>query len=162
GKGKHGRARGFSSPSALLSSPSSQQLGCGPVLSLNRNRGLRQGAAFARLGWMAHKVNGYEAQIHKPTHIRGGSRGRGRIRQPAEASVRYTPKTLDEVRRCLGGCAGEVPVEIEHGVPVTAKTVAQLRALAAWPPGDWVLDVPVKGDQRSGVVRIEWPSYTSL
>ena len=80
----------------------------------------------------------------------------------AETTMRYTPKTLDEVRRCLGGCTGETPVEIEHGIPVTAKTVADLRALSIWPPGDWVLDVPVKGDQGSIVVRVEWPSYTSL
>jgi hypothetical protein len=32
-----------------------------------------------------------------------------------------------------------------------------LRALSGWPPGDWVLDVPVKGDQRYGAVTAEWP-----
>jgi hypothetical protein len=32
--------------------------------------------------------------------------------------------------------------------------VAELRALPAWPPGDWVLDVPVDGDQRYNVVRV--------
>jgi hypothetical protein len=56
--------------------------------------------------------------------------------------MKYTPKTLDEVRRCLGGCSGQTPVEVEDGIPVTAKTVADLRALSTWPPGDWVLDVP--------------------
>jgi hypothetical protein len=76
--------------------------------------------------------------------------------------MKYTPKTLDEVRRFLGGCSGETQVEVEDGIPVTAKTVADLRALSAWPPGDWVLDVPVKGDQRYSVVRLEWPSYTGL
>jgi hypothetical protein len=45
---------------------------------------------------------------------------------------------------------------------VTATTVADLRALSTWPPGDWVLDVAVKADQLCSVVRIEWPSYTSL
>jgi hypothetical protein len=74
----------------------------------------------------------------------------------------YTPKTLDEVRRCLGGRPGETQVEVEDGIPVTAKTVTDLRALSSWPPGDWVLDVPVKGDQRYGVVMVEWPSYTGL
>ena len=57
---------------------------------------------------------------------------------------------------------GETQVEVEDGIPVTAKTVADLRALSAWPPGDWVLDVPVKGDQRYSVVTVEWPSYTGL
>jgi hypothetical protein len=76
--------------------------------------------------------------------------------------MRHTPKTLDEARRCLGGCPGETPVEVEDGIPVKAKTVADLRALSSWPPGDWVLDVPVNGDQRSSVVTLEWPLYTSL
>jgi hypothetical protein len=73
--------------------------------------------------------------------------------------MRYTPKTLDEVRRCLGGCAGDTQVEVENGIPVTAKTVADLRALSTWPPGDWVVDVPAKsGDQPYSVIRVEWPS----
>jgi hypothetical protein len=76
--------------------------------------------------------------------------------------MKYTPKTIDEVRSCLGGCSGETQVEVEEGIPVTATTVAALRALSTWPAGDWVLDVPVKADQLCSVVRIEWPSYTSL
>jgi len=76
--------------------------------------------------------------------------------------MRYAPTTMNEVRKCLGGCPGEMPVEIGDGIPVTAKTVTNLRALSSWPPGDWVLDVPVKGDQRYGVVRVDWPSYTGL
>ena len=75
---------------------------------------------------------------------------------------RYTPKNLDEVRTCLGGCPAEMEVEVERGIPLTANTVAELRVLPAWPPGDWVLDVPVDGDQRYNVVRVEWRSYTSL
>ena len=73
-----------------------------------------------------------------------------------------TPKNLDEVRTCLGGCPAEMEVEVERGIPLTANTVAELRVLPAWPPGDWVLDVPVDGDQRYNVVRVEWRSYTSL
>jgi hypothetical protein len=80
----------------------------------------------------------------------------------AERTMKYTPKTLDEVRRCLGGCSGHTPVEVEDGIPVRAKTVADLRALSIWPRGDWVLDVPTKGDHPDGVVRLEWPPYTSF
>jgi hypothetical protein len=76
--------------------------------------------------------------------------------------MRYTPKTLDDVRKVLVGCPDETPVEVERGIPLTANTVAELRALPAWPPADWVLDVPVDGNQRYNVVRVEWPSYTSL
>jgi hypothetical protein len=73
----------------------------------------------------------------------------------AERTMKYTPKTLDEMRRYLGGCSGQTPVEVEDGIPVTAKTVADLRALSTWPRGDWVLDVPTKGDHPDGVVRLE-------
>jgi hypothetical protein len=76
--------------------------------------------------------------------------------------MRYTPRTLQEVRRCIAGFSGEARVEVEDGIPVKAKTVADLRALSSWPSGDWVLDVPVNGDQQNSAVTVEWPSYTSL
>ena len=63
--------------------------------------------------------------------------------------VKYTPKILDEVRRCLGGCSGETLVDVEEGIPVTAKTVADVRALSSWPPGNWVLDIPAKGRRQT-------------
>jgi hypothetical protein len=76
--------------------------------------------------------------------------------------MRYTPKTIHEVRRCIAGFSGQTRVEVEGGIPVKAKTVADLRALSSWPPGDWVLDVPANGDQQYSAVTVEWPSYTSL
>ena len=45
-------------------------------------------------------------------------------------------------------------VEVEHGIPVTAKTVADLRALPTWPDG-LVLDIRVDLDPRLSVVRVE-------
>ena len=55
--------------------------------------------------------------------------------------MKYTPKTIDEVRSCLGGCSGETQVEVEEGIPVTATTVADLRALSTGRPaiGSWML-----------------------
>ena len=76
--------------------------------------------------------------------------------------MKYTPKTLDEVRRCLGDSPDATPVEVEPGIPVTAETVAELRALSTWPPGDWVLNVSIDTDHRYGLVIVEWPSYTGL
>jgi hypothetical protein len=76
--------------------------------------------------------------------------------------MRYSPKTLEQVRTGLGGCPDATPVEVEPGIPVTAKTVAELCALSTWPPGDWVLNVHIDPDHRCGAVRVEWPSYTSL
>ena len=40
--------------------------------------------------------------------------------------MRYTPKTPNDVRACLGDCPDVTPVDIEPGVPVTAQTVAEL------------------------------------
>jgi hypothetical protein len=50
--------------------------------------------------------------------------------------MKYTPKTLDEVRRCLGDSPDATPVEVEPGIPVSVETVAELRALSTWPLGD--------------------------
>jgi hypothetical protein len=52
-------------------------------------------------------------------------------------------------------------VEIERGIPVTAKTVAELRALSTWPPSDFVLDVRIDPGHWFSVVMVDWPSYTS-
>ena len=52
--------------------------------------------------------------------------------------MKYTPKTIHEVRRCIAGFSGETRVEVQDGIPVKAKTVADLRALSSWPPGDWI------------------------
>jgi hypothetical protein len=45
-------------------------------------------------------------------------------------------------------------VEIESGVPVTAKTVADLRALPTWPDG-MVLNIHIDLDPRLSIVRVE-------
>jgi hypothetical protein len=44
-------------------------------------------------------------------------------------------------------------VEIEAGVPIVAKTVAELRALSTW-PGPLVLDVHIDLDPRFSVVTV--------
>jgi hypothetical protein len=45
-------------------------------------------------------------------------------------------------------------VEIGTDVPVSAKTVAELRALPTWPDG-LVLDIHIDLDPRMSVVRVE-------
>jgi hypothetical protein len=45
-------------------------------------------------------------------------------------------------------------VVVEHDIPVNAKTVADLRALATW-PGDLALEIHVDLDPRLSVVRVE-------
>jgi divalent metal cation (Fe/Co/Zn/Cd) transporter len=58
------------------------------------------------------------------------------------------------MKKLLLGYRDNMRVEIESGVAVTAKTVADLRALPTW-PGRLVLDIHVDLDPRLSVVRIE-------
>jgi len=58
------------------------------------------------------------------------------------------------MKKLLLGYRDNMRVEIESGVAVTAKTVADLRALPTW-PDRLVLDIHVDLDPRLSVVRIE-------
>jgi hypothetical protein len=58
------------------------------------------------------------------------------------------------MQKLLLGYRDNMRVEIGTGVAITAKTVADLRALPAWPDG-LVLDIHVDLDPRLSVVRIE-------
>ena len=58
------------------------------------------------------------------------------------------------MKKLLLGYRDNMKVEIESGIAVTAKTVADLRALATWPDG-LVLDIHVDLDPRLSVVRVE-------
>jgi len=62
------------------------------------------------------------------------------------APQRLTPENMDGVKTCLMNCDAEMKVEVKRGVPVVAKTVAELRALSTWPPG-LVLIVPKLGER---------------
>jgi divalent metal cation (Fe/Co/Zn/Cd) transporter len=57
------------------------------------------------------------------------------------------------MKRILLGYRDNMRVEIENGVAVTAKTVADLRALPTWPDG-LVFDIHVNLDPRMSVVRV--------
>jgi hypothetical protein len=67
---------------------------------------------------------------------------------------RYRPKNIAALRRCLRNCPAEMSVEIERGVSVTAKIVAELRSLPGWPYG-LVLIVHIDPDPRFSVVKVE-------
>ena len=71
--------------------------------------------------------------------------------------MRYSANTIEEMQKLLLGYRDSMRVEIESGVAVTAKTVADLRALPTWPDG-LVLDIHVDLDPRLSVVRVEWAS----
>jgi hypothetical protein len=68
--------------------------------------------------------------------------------------VRYPANTIDDMRSQLVGYRDNMRVEIGTDVPVSAKTVAELRALSTWPDG-LVLDIRIDLDPRLSVVRVE-------
>jgi hypothetical protein len=68
--------------------------------------------------------------------------------------VRYSANTIEEMHRLLFGYRDNMRVEIETGVAVTAKTVADLLALSTWPNG-LVLNIHIDLDPRLSVVRVE-------
>ena len=74
-------------------------------------------------------------------------------RARTRTGVRYVANTIEEMRKLLLGYRDN-RVEVEAGVAVTASTVADLRALPAWPDG-LALNIHVDLDPRFSVVRVE-------
>ena len=68
--------------------------------------------------------------------------------------MRYQAETIEAMRKHLLGYRDNMLVVVEHDIPVNAKTVAELRALATW-PGDLILEIHVDLDPRLSVVRVE-------
>jgi len=68
--------------------------------------------------------------------------------------VRYLAETIEAMQKHLLSYRDNMRVEVEHGIPVTAKTVADLRALITWPDG-LVLNIHIDLDPRLSVVRVE-------
>ena len=56
------------------------------------------------------------------------------VHQGIDPMIRYTPQTAEVLRTVLDGLDPDMPVVLESGVTLVAATVADLRALAAWPP----------------------------
>jgi len=71
--------------------------------------------------------------------------------------VRYAANKIEDMQKLLIGYRDNMRVEVEHGIPVTAKTVSDLRALSTWPDG-LVLSIHVDLDPRLSVVRVELAS----
>jgi len=68
--------------------------------------------------------------------------------------VRHPANTIEDMKKILLGYRDNMRVEIENGVAVTAETVADLRALPAWPDG-LALNIHVDLDPRFSVVSVE-------
>ena len=68
--------------------------------------------------------------------------------------MRYAVNTIEEMQRLLLGYRDNMQVEVETGIAVTAKTVADLRAVATW-PDSLILNIHIDLDPRLSVVRVE-------
>ena len=68
--------------------------------------------------------------------------------------MRYTANTIEDMKKLLLGYRDNMRVQVETDIAVTAKTVADLRALATWPDG-LALNIHVDLDPRLSVVRVE-------
>ena len=68
--------------------------------------------------------------------------------------MRHAANTIEEIQKLLLGYRDNMRVEVETGVAVGAKTVADLRALPIWPDG-LVINIHVDLDPRLSVVRVE-------
>ena len=47
--------------------------------------------------------------------------------------MRYKPKSIDALHIALGGLPGKMRVEVDPGIGVSAKTVAELSKMTSWP-----------------------------
>ena len=68
--------------------------------------------------------------------------------------TQYNPDTIEDVRNVLRGFSHRMKVEIEPGIPLAAKTLADLRARTSWPPGLRLI-VPVEPDRPESVVKVQ-------
>jgi hypothetical protein len=68
--------------------------------------------------------------------------------------VRYSANTIEEMHKLLFGYRDNMRVEIGTDVAITAKIVADLRALPTWPEG-LVLNIHIDLDPRFSVVKVE-------
>jgi hypothetical protein len=68
--------------------------------------------------------------------------------------VRYSANSIEEVQKLLLGYRDNMRVEVGTGVAITAKIVADLRALPTWPEG-LALNIHIDLDPRLSVVRVE-------
>ena len=63
--------------------------------------------------------------------------------------MRFRPKNMDELR-----IPADMPVEIERGIPLSARIAVELRSLPGWPHGLFLI-VHIDPDPRFSLVKVE-------
>ena len=64
--------------------------------------------------------------------------------------MRYKPKCIDALHIALGGLPGKMRVEVDPGIGVSAKTVAELSKMTSWPE-NLAITTPPERDPGSAV-----------
>src|SRR5215472_12235602 len=84
----------------------------------------------------------------------GSTRRRSPATTTKETNVpRYSVETIEAMQKHLLGYRDNLRVEVGPGIPIVARTVAELRTLATW-PGRLVLDVHIDLDPRFSVMTV--------
>jgi hypothetical protein len=73
--------------------------------------------------------------------------------------MQYKLKSLGALHIALGGLPGNMRIEVEPGVAVSAKTVGELRKVTSWPE-NLVITTPQERDSES-VVKVSKASVAS-
>jgi hypothetical protein len=66
--------------------------------------------------------------------------------------MRYRPKNIAALHIALGGLPNKMRVAVDREIEVSAKTVAELRKVTAW-PDNLVITTP-HGDDPEGAVKV--------
>jgi hypothetical protein len=66
---------------------------------------------------------------------------------------RYSVETIEAMKKYLLGYRDNLRVEVGPGIPIVARTVAELRTLSTW-PNKLVLDVHIDLDPRFSVMTV--------
>jgi hypothetical protein len=64
--------------------------------------------------------------------------------------MRYKPKSVSALHIALGGLPGNMPVETDRDIGVSAKTVGELRKVTAWPE-NLAITTPQERNPQSAV-----------
>jgi hypothetical protein len=64
--------------------------------------------------------------------------------------MQYKPKSVAALQICLAGLPDRMPVEVDQGVMVSAKTVGQLRKVTVWTE-NYVVATPQDRDVHHAV-----------
>jgi len=64
--------------------------------------------------------------------------------------MQYKLKSIGALHIALGGLPGNMRIELEPGVTVSAKTVGELRKITSWPE-NWVRTTPQQRHSESVV-----------